>query len=96
MCGSLRELLTKETKEIAYGILSQNNQVVFLLNFDGYYYINYALAKGVYNYFFNMFPVLTGKILDFSNADTAVDQYHRFKVKCRDKIRVLSSQAFVD
>lgn len=25
--------------------------------------------------------ILTGRILDFSNADQAVDQYHRFKVQ---------------
>ena len=31
---------------------------------------------------FIQFGVLTGRILDFSNADTAVDQYHRFKVNC--------------
>lgn len=28
--------------------------------------------------------VTTGRILDFSNADVAVDQYHRFKVHYKD------------
>jgi hypothetical protein len=32
----------------------------------------------------HLFCITTGRILDFSNADMAVDQYHRFKVNCKD------------
>lgn len=32
----------------------------------------------------SQFCITTGRILDFSNADMAVDQYHRFKVNCKD------------
>lgn len=64
----------KATKELAYGTLSQNNQVRIIQT----QYCKIMFWKYVQVNFIT--PGFTGKILDFSNADTAVDQYHRFKV----------------
>ncbi|MED6150862.1 hypothetical protein PIB30_076686 [Stylosanthes scabra] len=36
------------------------------------------------------FSRIPGRILDFSNADTAVDQYHRFQVKLRNMLSLYS------
>ncbi|PWA58667.1 beta glucosidase 41 [Artemisia annua] len=61
---SLKVQLMREIKEIVYGI-----------PFQGYLYLRNE--PGVIKFMLMM--VITGRILDFSNADQAVDQYHRFK-----------------
>lgn len=72
----------KATRELAYGILFQGNQVRFQKCYKSLYMQKPLILTCAFNlsHFFYAYTT-TGRILDFSNADMAVDQYHRFKVK---------------
>lgn len=59
------------TASSAYQVRSSVCFSVLVLNF--YCKTNECVRRYLY--------CLAGRILDFSNADVAVDQYHRFKVK---------------
>lgn len=63
----------KERKEIAYGTRLPGNQVRNQ---------NLEETRNTAGSFIlvELIHVSPGRIVDFSNADTAVDQYHRFKV----------------
>jgi hypothetical protein len=82
----------KATRELAYGILLQGNQVriqIFLKRrinaTKACIYKKPMILTCAFNLslFFYAYTT-TGRILDFSNANTAVDQYHRFKVNYID------------
>uniref|UniRef100_A0A1J3I578 Putative beta-glucosidase 41 n=1 Tax=Noccaea caerulescens TaxID=107243 RepID=A0A1J3I578_NOCCA len=70
----------KETKDKAYGTLSRRNQVSNKTNAE-----NSHKHKPDFSQFNVIVLDSTGKILDFSNADTTVDQYHRFHVSVLTK-----------
>ena len=83
----------KATRELAYGILLQGNQVriqIFLKRrINAAKACIYKIKTNDINLSFNLSHFFyayttTGRILDFSNADMAVDQYHRFKVNYID------------